>query len=58
MKRQQSAKRRNRKTGESPYCKKSQGWRKGEYRYSAAYYTWRSRFVRQATKEEQRRAAH
>lgn len=49
----QPAKRRMRKTGESPYARHN----KGEYIYSAEYRSWRSQFkARTPRKEENARA--
>jgi hypothetical protein len=47
MKRDKPAKRRDRRTGLSPYQRHG----KREYRYSASYYAWKARFVRKAARE-------
>lgn len=51
MKRNKPAKRRDRKTGESPYAKH----KKTPYRYSTAYHEWRSRTLRRAGREVEAR---
>ena len=43
MKRPKPAKRRDRKTGESPYMK----YGKAPYRYSAEYRSWKSHYVKE-----------
>ena len=53
MKRKHPLKRRDRKTGVSPYVK----YQKAPYRYSADYYEWRSRHVKKDKESSRRRTA-
>lgn len=51
MKRYHAPKRRDRKTGQSPYDRHD----KAECRYSPAYYSWRGQHVRTAEHAERKR---